>query len=204
MHPIFSSALESFTNELSAASLEDLQVSPGVGMHRWCGQQIVEHLLMTIERSKVEIDRRLASPRQPMTSRSLIQRIIKAALFWFGTMPRGVLAPRSLHPYQWIPADGRALASRLTVASCQLDNLLVVARRVYGMEPCGEHHIYGPLRVEEWRAYHAKHIRHHLVQLRSALVFSRSQLHLVEFNVGASDPLKIAAQLTSARLGVKH
>jgi len=190
MHPVLSSALESFTNELSKAGLEDLQASPNPGTHLWCSQQVVEHLLMAIEHSKMELTRRSANSRLPMTPHTMLQCVIKSQLFWFGSMPHGLIAPHSLRPVTWVPADGPALALRLSEATQELDRILVGCRRFYGMEPCGEHPIYGPLRVEEWRAYHARHIRHHLPQLKAALAFSRSQLHLVDFKAGQVDPVQ--------------
>ena len=63
---------------------------------------------------------------------------------------------------------------RLLDAAKVVDNLLAVCRRVYGMEPCGEHWMYGPLRVEDWRAYTAIHIRHHLKQLKVAVNYARN------------------------------
>lgn len=163
-----------FCDFLRDATQDELQVIPGVSAQYWCGQQVVEHILMTLERSRVELALRIEQRRLKMKKRTLLQAVIKSHLFWFHNMPRGILTPRSLRPEEWTPMNGNALSERLLDAAKVVDDLLAVCRRVYGMEPCGEHWMYGPLRVEDWRAYTAIHIRHHLKQLKVAVNYARN------------------------------
>lgn len=174
IHPVIERDLEPFCEILRGASLAELQVIPGVSAQYWCGQQVVEHLLLTLERSREELTLRLEQRRLKMHKRTLLQAVIKSHLFWFHSMPRGIIAPRSLRPEEWTPMNGSELAVRLLDAAQEVDGLLAMCRRVYGMEPCGEHWMYGPLRVEDWRAYHAIHIHHHLKQLKTAIDYARN------------------------------
>jgi hypothetical protein len=174
IHPVLSRELTLFCEFLRGATLEELQVIPGVSAQYWCGQQVVEHLLMTLERSRVELALRIEQRRLKMKKRTLLQAVIKSHLFWLHNMPRGILTPRSLRPEEWTPMSGTELADRLLDMAKIVDDLLAVCRRVYGMEPCGEHWMYGPLRVEDWRAYTSIHIRHHLKQLKVAVDYARN------------------------------
>lgn len=174
IHPVLQNALNSFCEVLGSASLEELQVVPGISAQYWCGQQVVEHVLMTMERSHLELTKHLEQKRLRMAKRSFLQTVIKSHLFWFRNMPRGIIAPRSLRPVDWTPMSGAELSSKIMCAGAELDAVLVNSRRAFGMEPCGEHWMYGPLRVEDWRAYHAIHIQHHLKQLKSAIAYAKN------------------------------
>ncbi len=166
--------LRAFCDLLRGASREELQLIPGVSAQYWCGQQVVEHLLLTLERSRAELALRLEQRRLRMHKRTLLQAVIKSHVFWFHRMPRGVITPRGLRPETWEPMSGAELAARLMDAARGVDELLAMCRRVYGMEPCGEHWMYGPLRVEDWRAYTAIHIHHHQKQLKVAIEYARN------------------------------
>lgn len=174
IHPVLLHALEPFLKVLESARLEELQVVPGVSAQYWCGQQVVEHLIMTSERSRTELTRHLEHRRMKMGKRTLLQAVIKSHLFWFRNMPRGILAPRSLRTEEWTPMSGSELAEKLLNATRELDAVLANSRRAFGMEPCGEHWMYGPLRVEDWRAYHAIHIQHHLKQLKADIAYAQN------------------------------
>jgi hypothetical protein len=180
IHPVLLHVLAPYQKVLEGASLEELQVVPGLSAQYWCGQQVVEHLMMTMERSRSELTKRLEQRRSKMSKRSLLQAIIKSHLFWFRSMPRGILAPRSLRPAEWTPASGSVLAEKLLVACKGLDDVLVSSRRAFGMEPCGEHWMYGPLRVEDWRAYHAIHLQHHMKQLKAAIAYAKNPPSLAD------------------------
>lgn len=166
--------LNAFCALLRGTSREELQLIPGISAQYWCGQQVVEHLLLTMERTRTELTHRLEQRRLRMHKRTLLQAVIKSHLFWFQRMPRGIITPRSLRPESWTPMDGAELAARLEDAARKTDGLLVMCRRVFGMEPCGEHWMYGPLRVEDWRAYTAIHIHHHEKQLKAAIEYARN------------------------------
>jgi hypothetical protein len=65
------------------------------------------------------------------------------------------------------------LSARLLAEAEELSKVLAECRLAFGTRPCGNHPIYGALRVEEWRNYHAVHIRHHIPQFRECVAFAR-------------------------------
>ena len=50
-----------------------------------------------------------------------------------------------------------------------MDRLLDRCRRKFGMERVAVHPFLGPLRVDQWRRFHAVHGLHHLNQLRAVI-----------------------------------
>jgi hypothetical protein len=173
MHPVLAQAVHPFAEEVSAVSLADAQAPHDLHFHRWGGQEVVEHLILGFQASRQELERRLKSGESPTRSASLLQWIIKTQTCLFGSMSTGVPSPRSLRPAHFVPQDGQALATRLVAEAEELSKVLAQSRIAFGLRPCGYHPMYGPLRVEEWRAYHAVHCRHHLRQFRDAIELSR-------------------------------
>ena len=91
-------------------------------------------------------------------------------------MPRGVFTSLALRPGQFVPQDGKELAARFLAAAEDANRVLDDCRLAFGMRPCGYHPMYGPLRVEEWRVYHAVHCRLHQQQFEETIRFARRQL----------------------------
>jgi hypothetical protein len=173
MHPILSRSIRPFAEEIAIVSLAEAQVSPDSEQRRWSGQQVVEHLILSLHQTKEELNKRLKSKNPPAYSGTVLQRFIKSQLLWLGSMPDGIPATHSLYPHRPAPQDGPALAARLLAEAEEVSRLLAECRIVFGLRPCGNHSIYGPLRVEEWRSYHAVHCRHHLLQFKRAIEFAR-------------------------------
>ena len=60
----------------------------------------------------------------------------------------------------------RELVQRLETAIESLDATMDECRHRFGMERVGRHFLLGPLRIDQWRRYHAVHLQHHLRQVR--------------------------------------
>jgi hypothetical protein len=69
-----------------------------------------------------------------------------------------------------------------------LSDVLAACRFAFGLRPCGSHPIYGPMRVEEWRVYHAVHCQHHLRQFREAIAFARTHPESVARSMAETQP----------------
>jgi hypothetical protein len=173
MHPILARSIQPFAEEIATVSLAEGQVSPNPEQRRWSGQQVVEHLILSFHQSQEELRKRIKSKNPPARSGTILQRLIKLQLLWFGSMPDGIPATHSLYPHRPVPQDGPALAARLLAEAEEVSRLLAECRILFGLRPCGNHPIYGPLRVEEWRSYHAVHCRHHLPQFERAIEHAR-------------------------------
>lgn len=174
MHPVLAVQAEKIAVQLASISQVEAQASPDPKIQAWSAQQIVEHLILTFEHSARLLEESLRKRRPSPNSHSIAQWLLKAQICWFGSMPRGISALRALRPGAVVPQDGKALAARFLAAAEKLDATLVACRKSFGLLPCAAHPIYGSLRVEEWRQYHAVHCRHHLPQLREAITHSRS------------------------------
>jgi len=173
MHPVLAKAVYPLVEQVAAVSLNEAQVSPDLEMHRWCGQQVVEHLILAFQSSRQELERRLKSGDSPVSSASWLQWILKVQVCMFGSMSEGVSTTLSLRPTRFVPQDGKTLAERLLAEAEALNKVLSECRIRFGLRPCGYHGMYGPLRVEEWRVYHAVHIRHHRRQFEKCIRLAR-------------------------------
>lgn len=173
MHPVLADAVYPFAEQVAAVGLRDVQLSPDGDPHRWSAQAVVEHLILDLQRSTGELRMRLKSGESPPFAGSLLQWILKTQACFFGWMPQGVSTSLPLRPGRFSSQDGATLASRLVAATEELDKALAQCRISFGMRPCGYHPMYGSLRVEEWRVYHATHCRHHQRQFEEAVRYAR-------------------------------
>jgi Protein of unknown function (DUF1569) len=175
MHPVLKSALEPLADEIARATLDEAQVAPLPGQGRWCAQQVMEHLILTYRFTSETVGKHLKSGKVPRSRRTLLEFFIRMQTLGMGYMPDGVRAIGVMRPKEYAPEAGAATAARFMAAAEEMDQLLVAARKKFGIEACGEHPFYGVMRVDEWRRYHSLHARHHLAQLENAIRYARTQ-----------------------------
>ncbi len=175
MHPVLRVELERLAEEVRGISLEEAQVHPQPGQGRWCPQQVIEHLVLSYKLTTEELQRQLAKGQPSKRRRGLLEIFLRLQTIGLGVMPHGIPSTPRLKPRTFEPLSGAQLAERLMEKAEEMDVLLAVARRKFGIQPCAEHPFYGPLRVDEWRRYHALHGRHHLKQLQQAIKFAQGQ-----------------------------
>jgi hypothetical protein len=175
MHPVLKSALEPLAQLMESVTQEEAQMPPLPGQGRWCAQQIMEHLILSYELTSSVVGRQLKSGRIPKNRRSILEFILRAQTIGLGYMPEGVPAIRAMRPRDYTPQPGAGIAERFLKAAEEMDLQLVTARKKFGIEHCGEHPLFGVMRVDEWRRYHAVHAKHHLKQLRNAIRYARLQ-----------------------------
>lgn len=167
MHAVLKSAFDALAEELAHFDATSANVHPRGAQHCWTPRQIVEHLVLSMDATRQELECRLAKGRLGRNvRRSRAEWALQLMVLTGGCMPRGVPAPPALTP----PAeDGTSgvpdLIARLMSAVEQMDASLDRARRQFGMERIGSHFLLGPLRVDQWRRYHMLHMRHHRRQI---------------------------------------
>lgn len=174
MHPVLKSALEPLAVQIEGLTVEEAQIPPIPGQEHWCAQQILEHLILTYKLTSDSVNRQLKVGRVPRNRRGMLEFLLRVQTVSLGYMPDGVPAMRSVRPLTFTPEDGKAIAARFLRAAEEMDQLLVAARKKFGIQACGEHPFYGVMRVDEWRRYHAVHAAHHAVQLRNAIRHAKS------------------------------
>jgi hypothetical protein len=158
---------------MESVTLEEAQAPPLPGQGRWCAQQVMEHLILTYELTSSVVSRQLKSGRVSKHRRSILEFILRVQTIGLGYMPAGVPAIRAVKPEEYRPQSGSEIAKRFLHAAEEMDAQLVAARKKFGIEICGEHPMFGVMRVDEWRRYHAIHARHHWKQLRHAIRHAR-------------------------------
>jgi|HubBroStandDraft_5_1064220.scaffolds.fasta_scaffold619270_1 hypothetical protein len=175
MHPVLKSSLEPLAKQITVLSLEEAQIPPLPGQGRWCAQQVLEHLILTYKFTSDSISRQLKTGRVPRNRRNILEFMLRMQTIGLGYMPDGVPAIRAFRPEVFTPEDGPSIAARYLEAAEEMDLLLVAGRKKFGIEACGEHPLFGVMRIDEWRRYHAMHAKHHVPQLRNAIRYARSQ-----------------------------
>jgi len=179
MHPVLKSALEPLAELVSGLSVEEAQVHPLPGHDRWCAQQILEHLMLTYQMTTDSVNRQLRTGRVLQNRRRLLEFLLRAQTLGLGYMPAGVAAIRAVRPTDYDPESGSATAMRFMETAEMMDVALVEGRKKFGIQTVGEHPLFGVMRVDEWRRYHAVHARHHLRQLNEVIRYARSRALVV-------------------------
>jgi hypothetical protein len=167
MHAVFQSAFRELTEELGQFDATSANVHPCGRPHCWSVQQIVEHLVLSMDGTRTTLQERLTKGRPGRhVRRSRTEWALQLMILSAGHMPRGVGAPRETTPKESLPSTGvRELVQRLETAIELLDATLDESRHRFGMERVGRHFLLGPLRIDQWRRYHVLHLRHHHTQI---------------------------------------
>jgi hypothetical protein len=167
MHPVFRSAFREVTAELGTFDATSASVHPYGRPHCWSVQQIVEHLVLSLDATRTMLEERLLKGRPGRNlHRSRTEWALQLMILSVGHMPKGVGAPRETTPAANLTSTGvRELTERLETAVELLDATLDQCRQQFGMERVGRHFLLGPLRIDQWRRYHVLHLRHHVKQI---------------------------------------
>jgi len=160
---------------MAPVTLEEAQVPPLPGQGRWSAQQIMEHLILSYELTSASVSRQLKTGRVPKSRRSILEFVLRVQTLGLGYMPSGVPAIRMVRTAEYTPECGKAIVERFLAAGEAMDAQLVLARKKFGIQACGEHPLFGAMRVDEWRRYHAVHAGHHRKQLEFAIRYARAQ-----------------------------
>jgi hypothetical protein len=170
MHPVLSEEVDPLLHELSTLTVSQMQLSPSVNPKRWSIQQIAEHLLLTYEQTTKNVAIRLTRKLPTQKESTLLQRSLRFLVLMLGLTVNGLPASDATTPQKIEPQSGEEVAARLRAALEEMDVHLRKARHLFGMLPVAYHPFFGPMRVEQWRRYHAIHARHHLKQINQILI----------------------------------
>lgn len=167
MHAVLRSAFEEIREELAHYDSTSANVHPRGVPHCWTARQVVEHLELSLNATRTELEGRLAKGRvSRRAQRTRAEWALQLMVLSVGHMPRGVPATLEMTPKNGDDTSGmRDLAARLEAAVEDMDKALDRARAQFGMERVGRHFLLGPLRVDQWRRYHVLHLRHHRKQI---------------------------------------
>jgi Protein of unknown function (DUF1569) len=172
MHAVLERVVCQIAGEVRGLSAETSQLHPKGLDYKWNAQQVVEHLVLGCRLTSSALQKRLDKGRiSRKQKRTYLQWSLQLMILSFGVLPQGVSALDETTPVKgrFAPMDGRQLADLLRQEIEAMDTLFDTCRRKFGMERVATHPWLGPLRVDQWRRFHALHGLHHAAQLRSVI-----------------------------------
>jgi Protein of unknown function (DUF1569) len=172
MHAVLERVVEQISGEVRHLDGDAIQLHPKDLAYKWNAQQVIEHLVLGYRMTTEALETRLKKGRLSRKhKRTYLQWSLQMMILTFGAMPHGVPALEETMPKPGgLPAmSGRELTDLLRREIEAMDTVLDACRRRFGIERVGIHPFLGPLRVDQWRRFHAIHGVHHLGQLRSIL-----------------------------------
>lgn len=172
MHAVLERVVNQISSEVRHLDADAAQVHPKGLVYKWNAQQVVEHLVLGYRLTTEALETRLKKGRlSHKQSRTYLQWTLQMMILSFGAMPHGVPALEETMPQpgHFPSMSGRELSDLLRREIEAMDSVLDACRRRFGIERVGIHPFLGPLRVDQWRRFHAVHGIHHLTQLRSLL-----------------------------------
>jgi hypothetical protein len=172
MHVVLERIVLQIAEELRELDRETVQLHPGGHAHQWSAHEVVGHLVLGYRKTATALQTRLNKGR---TSRNQNRTWLQLCLQWMilslGNLPRGVPALDETipKPDSFAPMNGQQLGALLRQEMETLDTILDACWREFGVERVATHPWLGPLRVDQWRRFHAIHGEHHLVQIRAVI-----------------------------------
>jgi hypothetical protein len=171
MHAVLERVACQIANEVRGLDAETTQLHPGGLAYKWSVQEVVEHLVLGYRLTANNLETRLKKGRlSRKRTRTGLQWSLQLMILSFGYLPQGVPALDETMPAPArLAMDGQQLEDLLRREMTAMDALLDSCRHKFGIERVATHPWLGPLRVDQWRRFHAVHGLHHLTQLQSVI-----------------------------------
>jgi hypothetical protein len=169
MHAVLERVVSQISSEVLGLDAETTQLHPNGLVYKWSAQQVVEHLVLGYRLTSSALENRLSKGRLSRNhKRTYLQWSLQLMMLSFGKLPRGVPALDETMPVagSFAALDGQQLGDLMRQEVDAMDTMFDRCRRKFGMERVAVHPFLGPLRVDQWRRFHAVHGLHHLDQLR--------------------------------------
>jgi hypothetical protein len=172
MHAVLERVVSQISSELRGLDAETTQLHPYGFAYKWNAQEVVEHLVLGYRLTSTALEHRMNKGRLSRNhKRTYLQWSLQFMILTFGRLPRGVPALDETTPVagSFAAMDGKQLGDHLRQEIDAMDAMFDRCRRKFGMERVAVHPFLGPLRVDQWRRFHAVHGLHHLEQLREVI-----------------------------------
>jgi len=168
MHAVLQQVFDSYSSQLSGAPADWCQMHPLQDDRLWSAQELIEHLVLTCRSTSRVLAKRLERGRPTKDHGTAVQWMLQMMVLSFGYFPRGAPAPGFARPDQlhWPAMNGAEAIELFRREIDEMDALLDQCRERFGLQRVATHFMLGPLRPDQWRRFHAVHMRHHLGQLR--------------------------------------
>jgi Protein of unknown function (DUF1569) len=170
MHAVLERVVSQISSELRYLDADATQMHPKGLEYKWNAQQVIEHLVLGCRLTTESLETRLKKGRLSRKQNgTYLQWSLQMMILSFGSLPQGVPALEETMPTpgRFAAMSGRELSDLLRREIEAMDTALDACRQRFGIGRVGTHPWLGPLRVDQWRRFHAVHGHHHLTQLRS-------------------------------------
>jgi hypothetical protein len=169
MHAVFECIADRISRQLTGLDSEETQSRPGGKNHSQTIQEIIEDLAHSYRVTAEILEDRLSKGRPSRSNgRTWLQWTLQLMILSFGHIPESSEFPdrKGSAPERRSPMGGSDLFHLLWRELDALDARLDECRHRFGMEKVGIHFLLGPLRVDQWRRFHAVHSIYCLEQLQ--------------------------------------
>jgi hypothetical protein len=168
MHAVMQIVMDQISRAIDGLGEETTQLHPDGQAHEWSMQQVVEHLVLSCRATTRTLEAHLAKGHITRNQkRSAVEWTLQLMVLTFGHHPRGVppLEETSPKPGLFPVKNGSELVELLREEVEAMDCALDRCRRKFGIERVAVHPLLGPLRVDQWRRFHAVYGVYRLQQL---------------------------------------
>jgi hypothetical protein len=161
MHPLLQRADRALRE--SAGALDVAALARGTS-DQWSPAQILEHLGIAFSRTTRGLQRVVESGSPRVSPLTLSHRVAHFVVFGLRHFPSGREAPDALRPRG---VDAATVFDATLASLAAMDAALDEAELRFGPSiPLMDHPVLGALSVDQWRAFHWVHTRHHARQIR--------------------------------------
>ena len=160
MHPLLADMLARIDNQTAGMTAADLERHPP---GKWSSADILEHLSLTFEGTRRNLQKCLDTGTRRATRPALRQRLAVLIVVELGRFPGAAEAPARTHP-KGLPGEAALEAIRRNLAA--MDRVMTECEARFGKRgKIADHPILGALSLGQWRRFHRAHTRHHLRQI---------------------------------------
>lgn len=163
MHPLLQDALHEIDS--ATAGMDEVQLN----FHpegKWSSTDILEHLSHTFEQTGKGMKRCLDAGKNLGDRPTLKQRLFHLLVLDLKHFPQGRKSPPQVAPKGGV--SGLDTLDKIKANLVTMDQILSECREKLGTSGrLANHPVLGPLKNEQWCAFHYVHTRHHMKQVRA-------------------------------------
>jgi len=160
MYPLFADMLARIDHQTAGMTAADLEHHPP---GKWSPAGILEHLSLTFDGTRRNLQKCLDSGTRRVTRPALRQRLGVLIVVELGRFPGRAEAPARTLP-TGLAGEAALEAIRRNLAA--MDRVMAECEARFGTRgKIADHPLLGALSLRQWRRFHRAHTRHHLRQI---------------------------------------
>jgi hypothetical protein len=160
VHRLLDRTRASIENQAAGMTAADFERHPP---GKWSSAGILEHLSITFEGTRRNLQKCLDTGARRATRPTLGQRLAVVTVVELGRFPTGAQAPAITRP-KGLSGEAALEATCRNLAA--MDGVMTQCEARFGKRgKIADHPILGPLTLRQWRRFHWAHTRHHMKQI---------------------------------------